>query len=118
MPRRYSPTPERLRIISEPLLPPDTTVTAHFGFIRWHGFGKQPWYNYRYRDEDLQPWVGRVKEISRATRKVFGYFNNHFHGFAIESSLKMLSMLGAASTDQRELLKSMNEKLEARPIPR
>ncbi len=59
-----------------------------------------------------------MEEVSRATRKVFGYFNNHFHGFAIESSLKMLSMLGAASTDQQELLNSVNEKLEARPAPR
>ncbi len=83
-----------------------------------HGFGKRPWYNYRYRDEELQLWVGRVEEVSRATRKVFGYFNNHFHGFAIESSLKMLSMLGAASTDQQELLNIVNAKLEARPTPR
>ncbi len=54
---------------------------------------------------------------SKMDWKVFGY-NNHFHGFAIESSLKMLSMLGAASTDQQELLESVNEKLKARPTPR
>lgn len=34
------------------------------------------------------------------------------------SGVKMLSMLGAPSTDQQELLKSVNEKLEARPTPR
>ncbi|MBI3023264.1 MAG: hypothetical protein HYY68_05995 [Thaumarchaeota archaeon] len=55
---------------------------------------------------------------SKMDWKVFGYFNNHFHGFAIECSLKMLSMLGAASTDQQELLKTVNEKLEERPTPR
>ena len=35
--------------VDEPLLPPDTTTTADFAFVRWHGRGERPWYNYRYR---------------------------------------------------------------------
>ncbi len=100
-------------IVDEPLIPPVTTVTADFAFVRWHGHGKRPWYNYRYTDSELTPWVGKVKEISRGTRKIYGYFNNHFHGFAIENSLKMFAMLGGASSDQRELLRSVTEKIEA-----
>ncbi len=99
-------------IVDEPLLPPETTVTADFAFVRWHGHGERPWYDYRYADRELKPWVGKVKEVSAKTKKVYGYFNNHFHGFAIENSLKMLSMLGSASSDQRELLRSVTEKIE------
>jgi len=51
-------------VVDEPLLPPDPVVTADFSFIRWHGRGKRPWYNYRYSIDELKPWVDKVKQIS------------------------------------------------------
>jgi len=90
-------------IVDEPLLPPDEIVTADFAFIRWHGRGSRPWYNYRYSEKELTPWVPKVKEVASRTKKIFGYFNNHFHGFAVENSLKMLQLLGEATPEQVEV---------------
>jgi uncharacterized protein YecE (DUF72 family) len=89
-------------VVDEPLLPPDTVVTADFSFIRWHGRGSRPWYNYRYTQAELASWVPRVKEVVSKTKETFGYFNNHFRGFAIENSLKMMGMLGISTPEQDE----------------
>jgi len=88
-------------IVDEPLLPPDTVITADFAFIRWHGRGMRPWYNYRYSEKELDGWVPKVREVTSRVKKTFGYFNNHFKGFAVENSLKMMEKLGV-STPQRE----------------
>lgn len=89
-------------IVDEPLLPPDTVVTADFAFIRWHGHGSRPWYNYRYNEKELEGWVPKVKEVTSRVKKTFGYFNNHFRGFAVENSLRMMEMLGVSSLQQQE----------------
>jgi len=98
-------------IVDEPLLPPDPVVTADFAFVRWHGHGERPWYNYRYSDEELEPWAKRLGEVASKTRKVYGYFNNHFHGFAVENSLEMLGLLGTATKEQESLLESVRARL-------
>ncbi len=89
-------------IVDEPLLPPDPVVTADFAFIRWHGRGTKPWYNYRYTGKELASWVPKVKEVTARTKTTYGYFNNHFRGFAVENSLKMMGMLGVSSGVQDE----------------
>ncbi|MDA4128243.1 MAG: DUF72 domain-containing protein [Thaumarchaeota archaeon] len=90
-------------IVDEPLLPPDTVVTSDIAFVRWHGRGNRPWYNYRYKDKELSSWVPKVKEVMTKAKKVYGYFNNHFHGFAVENSIKLLQMVGEASPQQVEI---------------
>ena len=89
-------------IVDEPLLPPDTVVTADFAFIRWHGRGTRPWYNYRYSPQELESWAPKVKDVSSRVTKTFGYFNNHFRGFAVENSLKMMGLLGKSTPEQDE----------------
>ncbi len=98
--------------VDEPLLPPDTTTTADFAFVRWHGRGDRPWYNYRYRDEELRGWSKKVEAVATKTKKVYGYFNNHFHGFAVENSLKMMELLGSAGVEQRKLLARVSRKID------
>jgi uncharacterized protein YecE (DUF72 family) len=88
-------------IVDEPLLPPDTVVTADFAYVRWHGRGSRPWYNYRYSENELSGWVPRVKEVASRVKTTFGYFNNHFRGFAVENSLRMMQLLGS-SNPQRD----------------
>jgi uncharacterized protein YecE (DUF72 family) len=99
--------------VDEPLLPPDTTTTADFAFVRWHGRGDRPWYNYRYRQEELHEWSKKVEAIATKTKKVYGYFNNHFHGYAVENSLKMMELLGSADAEQRKLLAQVSKKIDA-----
>jgi uncharacterized protein YecE (DUF72 family) len=91
-------------IVDEPLMPVDMTATADFAFVRWHGRGQRPWYNYRYTDEELQPWVERVSNQAKKTKKVYGYFNNHFHGYAVENGLEFLQKLNIANETQKKTL--------------
>jgi uncharacterized protein YecE (DUF72 family) len=100
-------------IVDEPLLPPDTTTTADFAFVRWHGRGERPWYDYRYRQEELAGWTKKVEAIASRTKKVYGYFNNHFRGFAVENSLQMLELLRLASPEQKRLEARVKAKIEA-----
>jgi len=99
-------------IVDEPLLPPDTVTTADFAFIRWHGHGSRPWYNYRYSEKELDGWVPKVKEVTTRVKKTFGYFNNHFSGFAVENSLRMMEKLGVSGIQQQEARAKATRYLE------
>ena len=96
-------------IVDEPLLSPVVRVTADFAYIRWHGRGSRPWYYYHYSIEELKEWVPRINELSVKVKAIYGYFNNHFRGFAPHNALQMLSLLGMIDKRQREVLKRMDE---------
>jgi len=85
-------------IVDEPLLPPTLRVTAKTAYVRWHGHGKDPWYDYRYSDEELKVWVPKVQEVAARADEVFGFWNNHYHGYAPENCLQVLEMLGVELT--------------------
>jgi uncharacterized protein YecE (DUF72 family) len=87
--------------VDEPLLPPETRLTADIAYVRWHGRGKTMWYNYRYSKDELAPWITKLKEISQDA-DVYGYFNNHYHGYAPENCIDVLEMLGMATPEQIE----------------
>ncbi len=103
-------------IVDEPLLPPEPVVTADFAYMRWHGRGRRPWYNYRYSIEELKPWVPRVREVAVKTKAVYGYFNNHYHGYAVENCLQVLGMLGISTPRQIEARKVAERYINARMI--
>jgi uncharacterized protein YecE (DUF72 family) len=84
-------------IVDEPLLPPEMHLTADFAYFRWHGKGESIWFDYRYSEEELQPWVPKDQETSKNVKKVYGYFNNHYHGYAPENCLYLLEKLGLLS---------------------
>jgi len=90
-------------VVDEPLLPSEVRVTADFAYFRWHGRGARPWYNYRYSEEELKEWVPRIEETMNGVNKIYGYFNNHFHGYAVENCIEILEMLNAAKTEHREI---------------
>ena len=75
-------------IVDEPLLLPEVHITADFSYIRWHGHGKKPWYNYRYTNEELEKWIPTIRSLNERVRTVYGYFNNHYHGYAPGTVLK------------------------------
>jgi uncharacterized protein YecE (DUF72 family) len=89
-------------IVDEPLLPPEVHLTADLAYFRWHGRGERPWFDYRYSKEELEPWVPKVEEASQKVKKVVGYFNNHFHGYAPENCLYLLERLGLSSEEQKQ----------------
>jgi uncharacterized protein YecE (DUF72 family) len=88
-------------IVDEPLLPPEVRVTTDIAYIRWHGKGKRPWYNYCYKKKELEPWIPKVKEVAKKSQKVYGYFNNHFHGYAVKNCLETMEMLDILTPEQK-----------------
>jgi len=104
-------------IVDEPVLPPDVHVTADFAYLRWHGHGQRPWYNYHYSEEELENWLPKVREVEGEVKTVYGYFNNHFHGYAVENCLSVLKMLGKLTPDQEEALNRAQAHLERAMSP-
>jgi uncharacterized protein YecE (DUF72 family) len=102
-------------IVDEPLLPPEVKVTSKIAYVRWHGRGGRPWYNYRYRAEELDPWVPKVRQVAKKTKTVFGYFNNHYHGYAVENCLQVLEMLGVSTPEQVQAKVAVSHYLKALP---
>lgn len=99
-------------IVDEPLLPPEPHVTADIAYFRWHGKGSRPWYNYLYDKEELKPWVPKIEKAADKVDTVVGYFNNHYHGYAVENCLQVLEMLGALTEEQQKMKKSMEQYFE------
>src|SRR5256885_12070091 len=91
-------------IVDEPLLPPDLHVTAPAAYLRWHGLGTDPWSNYTYWAEELTTWVPRVQQVASQSETVYGFFNNHFHGYAPENCIQILRMLGVQTQEQARAL--------------
>jgi uncharacterized protein YecE (DUF72 family) len=101
-------------IVDEPKLPPEVKVTSDIAYVRWHGKGERPWYYYLYSKEELEPWVPKVKEASAQTKTTYGYFNNHYHGYAVKNCLEFAEMLGTASQEQREVKGNVEKYFEER----
>jgi uncharacterized protein YecE (DUF72 family) len=91
-------------IVDEPKLPIDLRVTTDFGYVRWHGHGNRPWYNYRYSMDELEEWQPRLTQLGDMTEAVVGYFNNHFSGNAPLNALQMLKLMNLATPVQEAKL--------------
>lgn len=96
-------------VVDEPLLPPDVHITSPLAYFRWHGHGQDPWYNYRYSKEELEPWAPMLRDAASKSKAVYGYFNNHFHGYAPENCLQVLDMLGVLKPEQRTVLRRIRD---------
>lgn len=101
-------------VVDEPLLPVDLTPTADFSFIRWHGRGERPWYDYRYTDQEIADWAEKLEPQTKKTGRVYGYFNNHFHGYAVENSLEFIKKMEIANEKQEGMLSSVKHFIETK----
>jgi uncharacterized protein YecE (DUF72 family) len=96
-------------IVDEPLLPPVVKVTSNIAYVRWHGRGERPWYYYLYQSEELEPWVDAVKDVEKQAEQVYGYFNNHYHGYAIRNCLQFAEMVEELTGEQKEVKQRTTE---------
>jgi len=99
--------------VDEPLLPPEIRLTSDIAYVRWHGRGKKMWYNYRYSKDELAEWMPKIKEMSQKA-EVYGYFNNHYHGYAPENCIDILEMLGVATPEQKEAKQHISDYWKGR----
>jgi uncharacterized protein YecE (DUF72 family) len=101
-------------IVDEPLLAPEVHVTSSIAYFRWHGRGTRPWYDYRYKAEELEQWLPKLQQTTQKVDKMYGYFNNHYHGYAVENCLQVLQMLGVQTPQQRTAKNRVEDYLKDR----
>jgi len=78
---------------------PDARTTSPIGYVRLHGRNYQNWfrdkaprderYNYLYSLDELDPWLTRIKQVSKQTRETYVITNNHFRGQAVVNALEI-----------------------------
>ena len=71
--------------------PKAEVVTADFVYIRMHGPAEL--FASKYSDKALENLAKKIKKWQKEKRDVFVYFNNDFHGFAIENALFLKKLL-------------------------
>ena len=83
-------------VVDEPMLPVQLETTAPFAYVRWHGHGREIWYDYTYSAEELAAWVPRIQQLRERVPEVYGFFNNHFRGDAALNAEALRDGLGVA----------------------
>ncbi|MEA3247544.1 MAG: DUF72 domain-containing protein [Gemmatimonadota bacterium] len=84
-------------------VPPMSLVTSPVGYVRLHGRNREAWfdpkagrdarYDYLYREDELEEWIDRVRDIARRSEKTYVFANNHYRGQAPANALQILSRL-------------------------
>ena len=103
-------------ILRSSIKPSAISTTPEFSYVRLHGRNYKDWfregagrderYNYLYTKEELEEWVGRIKELGKKTDKVFIITNNHYRGQAMANALQIKHMIsGETLKIPRSLLK-------------
>ncbi len=105
-------------------LKPSDRATSPVGYVRLHGRRYDTWfsddpempvserYNYLYTEEELDPWVQRIRALASHTKNTFVLTNNHFQGKAIVNALQLLSVLKGAKLRVPEPLRRHYPELE------
>ena len=93
--------------IDQPLigrsLAPSSLATGPVGYVRLHGRNYEDWfreeagrdqrYDYLYSEEELDPWLEKISEISDHASETYVITNNHFRGQAVVNALQIRSRL-------------------------
>lgn len=101
-------------IVDEPRLPIDMRITTDFAYVRLHGHGDNPWYNYMYSPKELLEWKLRLEQLSEEISTVFVFFNNHFFGYGPTNALQMMNLLGTTTPRQVRKMEQMLKKLSVK----
>lgn len=97
-------------VITDSPLDLATDLTTDWAFVRYHGRGQKIWYDYKYSEQEISMLAKKLQEIQEMTSVVYGYFNNHYGGNAVENALQLIQMRGNLSSNQLELLNRFKMK--------
>lgn len=78
-----------------PRFPLECELTSSFIYLRFHG-GKIL-YGSNYSDKELKSWAQKLKPFIRKGIKIYAYFNNDAHGYAVKNALAFKKFLGLKS---------------------
>lgn len=96
--------------IDQPLfkdsIEPSEHVTAPLAYVRFHGRNYDNWfredagqnerYDYLYSEDELKPWLAKLRSMRQKAEKVYVVTNNHFQGQAVANALEIQAALGGA----------------------
>jgi len=115
--------------IDQPLIgrsvKPGERVTSALGYVRLHGRRYDTWfsddpdlpsherYNYLYSQQELEPWVKRIRHVSAGTETTFVVANNHFEAKGVVNALQLINMLSGEKVKVPETLRHRYPQLEA-----
>ena len=97
---------------------PATVVTGNVAYARFHGRNYQKWfaheeswerYDYLYSKEELEPWVGRIREMA-SEKDVYVVTNNHFRGQAIVNAGDLKRELGQSAAVPPQVMATYGER--------
>ena len=87
-------------------MPPVFEVTSSkLAVVRFHGRNHDTWdlkgappnlrFRYDYKDEDLQEWVPRIKEMERSAKEVHAIMNNNYSNYSVKNAQQLEKLLAA-----------------------
>lgn len=74
---------------SGPRLPDEVIKTSDEIYVRFHG--TRQWYRHDYSQQELTRWATRIR--ASGARRIWAYFNNDQHGYAIRNAKTLLRLL-------------------------
>jgi len=105
-------------------LEPSASSTSLIGYVRLHGRRYDTWfsdnpatpaherYNYLYYEEELDPWVARIRTVQQHAHNTFVVANNHYQGKAVVNALQLISILKGSKVKVPEPLRQHYPELE------
>lgn len=66
-------------------------ITADIAYIRLHG--PENLFASRYSKEQLSEWAAFIAKVAKKTKRVYVYFNNDFHGYALENAKELKELI-------------------------
>ena len=97
-------------VITDSPLELRSQIMTDWTFVRYHGRGEKIWYDYKYSAQDISEFAKKLEEVQAQTTQVYGYFNNHYGGNAVENALQLIQETGTISAKQLELLNRFKSK--------
>jgi len=98
-------------------LPETNRVTGPIAYYRFHGRNSEKWfgpdtsneqrYNYLYSDDELDPWLDRIRDSAARVGErggVYAVLNNHFRGQAVTNALMLQRELTGETREVPETL--------------
>lgn len=89
-------------VIGASLKPTAVVTDPRFAYVRLHGRNDKEWfregagrdarYNYLYAKNELEEWIGRIKELGRSTDRIYIVTNNHYRGQALANALQIKNL--------------------------
>jgi len=87
-------------------VPPVVAATAPVALVRMHGRNHETWerkgigaaerFDYLYREEELEEWLPRVRQLADSAHEVHVLMNNCHNDQAVRNARQLAGLLGAA----------------------